>query len=483
MKNFDLNIDKILENWELPHAIRELIANAIDESIITATKAPEIYRDEHGWWHVRDYGRGLRYQDLIQSENPEKLNHSGAIGKFGIGLKDALATFERKGVRILLRSRHGDVSLARVTKHSFEDLVTLHATIDPPSVSDMVGTDCAFYGVADDDVAAAKNLFLRFCDPIVLDETKFGSVLKCTGITGAIFINGMKVADEPNFLFSYNITSITAAIKKALNRERQNLGRSAYSDRVRAMLLVTRAPEVAQALADDLQKISVGTAHDELAWLDVQEHAVKLLNSVRKVLFVNSEEIVARPDLIEAAKSTGFQILSLPENLIRRIGGTTDVTGKPITELQAFIQQHNASFEFTWIDPNALSTPEQVNWSQRDRILELIGGRPAAVREIRISATMQSNTYSSRETEGLWDANHGWIIIKRSELSSLESFAGTLLHEALHAKYALSDISRDFETYLTRLCGSLAAVIVRELSSTLQRERRRGFFASVLGKA
>jgi hypothetical protein len=483
MKNFDLNIDKILDNWELPHAIRELIANAIDESIITSTKAPKIYRDEHGWWHVRDYGRGLRYQDLTQRENPEKLNHAGVIGKFGIGLKDALATFERKGVLILLKSRHGDVSLARVTKHSFEDLVTLHATIDSPSVPDMVGTDCALYGVADEDVAAAKNLFLRFCDSVVLDETTFGSDLNSVGTAGAIFITGMKLAEEPNFLFSYNITSITAAIKKVLNRERQNLGRSAYSDRVRSLLLATRAPEVAQALADDLQRISVGTAHDELAWLDVQEHAVKVLNSVRKVLFVNSEEIVARPDLIEAAKSAGFQVLSVPENLTRRIVGTTDVSGKPITELQTFIQQHNASFKFDWIDANALSTPEQINWSQTDRILELIGGRPVAVREIRISATMQLSGYSSTETEGLWDANRGWIIIKRSELSSLERFAGTLLHEALHAKYALSDITRDFETHLTRLCGKLAAVVVRELSGTLQRNNRRGFFASLLCKA
>jgi hypothetical protein len=482
MKNFDLNIDKILENWELPHAIRELIANAIDESVITSTKAPEIYRDENGWWHVRDYGRGLRYQDLIESENPEKLNHPGVIGKFGIGLKDALATFERKGVRVLLKSRQGDVSLARVTKHSFEDIVTLHATIDPPSVPDIVGTDCALYGVSDDDVAAAKTLFLRFCNPTVLDETKFGAVLKCAEAAGAIFINGMKVAEEPNFLFSYNITSVTASIKKALNRERQNLGRSAYSERVRAMLLATRAPEVAQALAEDLQKISLGTAHDELAWLDVQEHAVKLLNSVRKVLFVNSAEIVARPDLIEAAKATGFQILSVPENLTRRIGGTMDVSGKPITELQAFITQHNASFEFTWIDPSTLSAAEQINWSQRNRILELIGGRPAAVREIKISATMQPSACSSRETEGLWDPNHGWIIIKRSELASLESLAGTLLHEALHAKYGLSDVSRDFETYLTRLCGSLASVIIREVSSTLEEKHRRGLIATALGR-
>ena len=482
MKNFDLNIDKILENWELPDAIRELIANAIDESIITSTQAPNIYRDEHGWWHVRDYGRGLRYENLIQSEDPEKINHSGVIGKFGIGLKDALATFDRKGIRVLLKSRHGDVSLARVTKHSFEDLVTLHATIEVPSIPNMVGTDCAIYGVSDEDVAAAKKLFLRFCDVVVLDETKFGSILRCPASPGGIFINGMKVAEEPNFLFSYNITSITASIKKALNRERHNLGRSAYSDRIRTMLLLARSSDVAHALADDLQKISQGTAHDELTWLDVQEHAVKLLNSLGKVLFVSSDEIVARPDLIEAAKNSGFQILSVPENLTRRISGTTDATGKPVTELQTFIQQHNASFQFTWVDPSTLSAAEQVSWSQRDRVLELLGGRPSVVREIRISATMQPNAYASRETEGLWDPNNGWIIIKRSELLSLESFAGTLLHEALHAKYGLSDVSRDFETYLTRLCGSLATIVIRQVSSTLEREHRRGIFASVLGK-
>ena len=96
---------------------------------------------------------------------------------------------------------------------------------------------------------------------------------------------------------------------------------------------------------------------------------------------------------------------------------------------------------------------------------------------------MQPSAYSTRETEGLWDPNHGWIIIKRSELNSLETFAGTLLHEALHAKYALSDISRDFETYLTRLSGALAAMIIREFSSTVARENRRGLIASVFGKA
>jgi hypothetical protein len=42
MKNFDLNIDKILENWEVFHAVRELIANAIDEQILTNPPTPAL---------------------------------------------------------------------------------------------------------------------------------------------------------------------------------------------------------------------------------------------------------------------------------------------------------------------------------------------------------------------------------------------------------------------------------------------------------
>ena len=74
---------------------------------------------------------------------------------------------------------------------------------------------------------------------------------------------------------------------------------------------------------------------------------------------------------------------------------------------------------------------------------------------------MSSGTFSTSETLGLWDSANGWIILKRSLLRSLEAYAGILLHEALHAKYALVDVSRDFETHLTELCGKLAAELVQ----------------------
>ena len=33
-RQFDLNIEKILDNWENYHAVREIIANALDEMMI-----------------------------------------------------------------------------------------------------------------------------------------------------------------------------------------------------------------------------------------------------------------------------------------------------------------------------------------------------------------------------------------------------------------------------------------------------------------
>ena len=117
IRKFDLNIEKILEDWATCHAIREVIANAIDEEILTGTKQLEIFKDKKGKWHIRDFGRGLRYEHLTQKEEKEKLRNPNVIGKFGIGLKDALATFDRRKIKILIKSRHGDITLGKSEKY------------------------------------------------------------------------------------------------------------------------------------------------------------------------------------------------------------------------------------------------------------------------------------------------------------------------------------------------------------------------------
>ena len=222
-KEFDLNIEKILENWEVYHAVREIIANALDEQKLTGTKNISI-RKENGIWHITDYGRGLNYHHLTQNENDEKLSAEGLIGKFGVGLKDSLAVFYRNGIHVTIRSRYGVITLKQMKKAGFDDIMTLHAEIAEPDDPSMVGTDVSLDGCTDKNIEKSKNLFLCFSHEIVLEDTGFGAVLeKPIHANAGIYIHGVKVAEESNFLFSYNITNLPNKLRKALNRERDNV--------------------------------------------------------------------------------------------------------------------------------------------------------------------------------------------------------------------------------------------------------------------
>jgi hypothetical protein len=128
---FDLNIERVLENWEVHHAIREIIANALDEQVLSRTAPIRVEKSLTGQWVIRDFGRGLGIEHFTLNENLEKLAaDSGVIGKFGVGLKDALATFHRHGVAVEIRSRHGSFRLREAAKHAFDGIVTLPVEYD-----------------------------------------------------------------------------------------------------------------------------------------------------------------------------------------------------------------------------------------------------------------------------------------------------------------------------------------------------------------
>jgi hypothetical protein len=112
------------------------------------------------------------------------------------------------------------------------------AVISPPAGRGFKGSDAALEGVAKAEVEAAKSFFLRFSGETVLEETRHGQVLRLESNRPArIFANGRLAAEEQRFAFSYDITSLTATMRRALNGERTNVGRGEYSDGVRIMLL------------------------------------------------------------------------------------------------------------------------------------------------------------------------------------------------------------------------------------------------------
>ena len=97
MREFDLNIERVLENWAVAHALREVIANALDEQALTGTAEPQI----------------------LPTPRTAGTSGTGAAGS---------ATSA-----IAIRGRHGDITAGEQTKQSFADIKTLHALITEPA--------------------------------------------------------------------------------------------------------------------------------------------------------------------------------------------------------------------------------------------------------------------------------------------------------------------------------------------------------------
>lgn len=450
---FDLNIEEVLEHWEVEHAIREVIANALDEQILSGTADVEIVEDGNSLCTVRDYGRGLAIEHFTLSESEEKLAApNGVIGKFGVGLKDALATFHRRGVEVTIRSRHGTFALREAGKHNFGGIATLHVS-SAPGIEGMAGTEFELRGVTSDDVTKAKNLFLRFSGEQPIEKTQYGEVLRRGPGDARVYISGVLANEESNFLFSYNVTDLTEGMRKRLNRERLNVGRTTYAERVKSILKSAESEEVEQRLAEQVGERARGTQCDEMQWIDVSERALSLLHQRSSVTFVTEEEMALHPHVVDSMRGDGYDVVLVDDAQKTKLEAQSE-TGADLRTLEGYVEEFNESFRYEFVEPERLTPDERKIYSQTPMLLKLVGVSASTAPPVRISETMRVNLDA---TEGVWDADLGEIVIKRDQLASLTSYAGTLLHEVAHATTGAVDATRHFESVLTEFLGSTAA--------------------------
>lgn len=451
MKEFDLNIGKILEDWEVFHAIREIIANALDEQLLTNTADIEIVKAKNIWC-IRDFGRGLSYHHLTQNENPEKVDNDKVIGRFGVGLKDALATLYRHKINVKIQSKYGVITLKESTKNTFDDIITLHAQIAPPVDNQMVGTAFYVYDCPDREIDKAKKMFLQFSSDRIIETTSYGQVIAKNTDIANIYINGVKVAEESNFAFSYNITALSKQIKKALNRERSNVGRTAYADRIKSILLEATAEEILNTLSYNLESMSGGVQCDEIKWVDVAAHVVKGLNDSDDTVFVTPDELASvTGSTNEILQNSGKRIVFVSDSVKKKAEQESDVE---ISTIQTVVQEYNESFNYSFVEMTDLTEVELENWNMIPALLEKLG-YTSWFDKCLISERLKED---ADNTVGVWDHELEKIIILRSQLADQENLFGTVIHEIIHATTGAYDISRYFEYELTRMLGTLSVM-------------------------
>jgi hypothetical protein len=454
---FDLNIEEVLENWEVSHALREIISNALDEQVLSETADVAIDKDERGRWRIRDFGRGLQIEHFTLNENKEKLaRSSGVIGKFGVGLKDALATFHRRGIEVSITSQYGRFRLHEATKHDFEGITTLHVAYEADA-PDIEGTEFSFTGVTDADMDEAKSLFLKFNGERVLESTKYGEILARSEDEGRVYISGVFASEEPNFLFSYNVTDLTDSMRKRLNRERLNVGRTTYAERVRSILKAATSDEVMSGIIDEIRTRSGGEVPDELTWIEITVMALTYLHERSSVLYVTEPELHSHPDMLDHARSDGIEIFVITSQEKSKLVEQARAGGVETRMLENYVKEFNESFEYSFVEPDALDAEERAVLALTEQLIELVGVRKRL--KVLVSETMR---LGRDDTEGVWDPQLGAIVIKRAQLRSPKHFAATLLHEVAHASTGTVDATREFESVLTRYLGRTGSTAIKQ---------------------
>jgi len=225
--------------------------------------------------------------------------------------------------------------------------------------------------------------------------------------------------EEPNFTFSYNITSLTAAMRKALNRERTNVGRTAYSDRVKQMLLASNSSAVAKNLEDDLERIQTGTNQGRSEMDRCGRACRPDPQWIAECRLCQLVRPLSHRDAIDHAQADGLKVVTLPDNIKDSLQGVPAIKGNPVRDLAVYQDEWAQSFELKFIAPNLLSSSERRVFDHWKAIAKLVGGLPAKVRGVKISETMRPDFSKLRRMLGLWDEGTASIVIKRTQLASL----------------------------------------------------------------
>ena len=427
IKYFDLNIGKILEHWNVEHAVREFIANGLDETLMSKSSKPlEITELGANNWVIKDYGRGIKPEHFVQSEDDEKLLRYDVIGKFGFGLKDAIATLTRNNIIVVVKSKYGTMQVSKKSKFLFDDIVTLHMEITPTTNKDMIGTEIIMSNLTENDINKSKEFFLVYSNLKMVSSTEVGDIYEKTDGMSYIYINGIKVSQEENFMYSYNITAINAKMRKALNRERTNLGRSIYAERIQKILLNSNNDIVKNELKKEIGNIEIGCNCDEINYKNVQLHAIKLLSqNNKKVVFLTKNELSRDFEKIDVMKKQGYDIVVNSNNVQKNLKNIKDDTNTSVITYDKFVNKVNKTRgDYTTMPNNKLKdelTDRQLKvWKYAPKIFSWMDLKYFSP-DVHISRDLLDKTGAI----GMCRGNE--IIIDICNLSDVKKLSGVLL--------------------------------------------------------
>ena len=428
MKYYDLNIKKILREWTIADALREIISNAIDESKISKTKEPVI-KKENGKWTITDFGRGIKISNFSQDENKEKLGTENMIGKFGVGLKDAIAVLSRFEIKFTIITKSFKAYPKLKNKEGFNE-ETIHIAIEENANPLLEGTQFVFENIKDEDIAKAKNNFLIFTNSTILFENEFGQIIQKEG-NANIYVSGVKISQDKDYTFSYNITFISKKLDSKMNRERKSLGRDAYSDLIGKIVSDKIDQEVLNKLITNEEESG------EMTRKEIRKLVYKELNKNGKIVFITNNEF----EKLIGSQKEAIEIENKETKIIRN--GDRDLIGKNgLYGLKQFLEENEKNFTCEEALDTELSLEQKEHLKKAKKIMKSLDW-------VKKVVAIKKHSFPTEEIYGFWTKREpNKLFLNKKALDTWKQTLITLIHEWAHSFHGFHDMTREFENDL-----------------------------------
>lgn len=186
------------KDWNMISALREIIANMLD------TKAEYKLYWKDGVACISDKGTGLPRKAFIIGAS-SKSEDTQAIGQFGEGLKMALITCLRENRRISISTIGYGAEVSKLYSDEYEtEIMHLMFTDNTQEIGTTIKIECT-----EEEYDGAVDLFLQLKEGYTKIENNIFLP------RGYVCLMGLKTEENPNLLFSYDLTD-----KSVTNRDR-----------------------------------------------------------------------------------------------------------------------------------------------------------------------------------------------------------------------------------------------------------------------
>ena len=447
-----------IPTWGIIEALRELIANGIDEQ--NENSNTFTWRWSRGTVELVNVGADMTYHALLYGYT-SKRGKPGLIGRHGEGFVNSLLALTRGGYTLDITTKEERwVPEWKVSKQ-YPGVKTLHVNYRklPKGGS---GVGIRVYGVAEQDFLAAERLFLKFHpSKEVIHIPSVGEFLLDEAFKGTTYAHGVRTKglDTSGLPFGVNLTKDDLEI----NRDRE------FADPWSANYALSKM--VVQALQSSPEQSS------KLMYRLLEEGSTTLASQVYdRLRYLSESEVTKTIDALRAEferlHGTGaVPVLDLAQQRdVEHLGRRAAYVGKSLYQVLALrlptvekLKKEKDEIETRVLGWSELTEIEQTNLLWACEILRDVSLRFSGMKQISVVSFPEG-------IENLADVNmsSGAIRMDRRLLDKPLATLDTIIHEIAHLAASAEDNDSKHTSQVSLLW---ATVFDRMTRDTFLRDR------------